>query len=103
MIKGERLWPLMAVLERRVIQAGAVPDVYLIPPNNDRGRVWSAAMGRAGGAEQLARIPDWHGERYRSMTKYVEVLGVRPGPVPRLPAEQVRGRRPAGAVRISAV
>jgi len=76
MIKGERIcWPLMAVLERRVIEAGAVPDVYLIPPNNDRGRVWSAAMGRAGGAEQLARIPDWHGERYRNMTKYVEVLG----------------------------
>ena len=44
MIKGERIcWPLMAVLERRVIEAGAVPDVYLIPPNNDRGRVWSAA------------------------------------------------------------
>ncbi|HOC43671.1 MAG TPA: aminopeptidase [Thermoanaerobaculales bacterium] len=76
MIKGERIcWPLMAVLERRVIQAGAVADVCLVPPNNDRGRVWSAVMGREGSAEQLARIPDWHGDRYRSMTKYVEVLG----------------------------
>ena len=45
MIKGERIcWPLMAELERRVIAAGAVPDVYLIPPNNDRGRVWSAGQ-----------------------------------------------------------
>jgi len=76
MIKGERVcWPLMAVLERRVIEAGGVPDVYLIPPNNDRGRVWSAAMGRAASGEQLVRIPGWHGERYQSMTKYVEVLG----------------------------
>ena len=49
MIKGERIcWPLMAVLERRVIQAGAVPDVLLGPPNNERGRVWSATMGRWG-------------------------------------------------------
>ena len=53
MIKGERIcWPLMAVLERRVIEAGGVPDVYLIPPNNERGRVWSAAMGEAASAPQ---------------------------------------------------
>ncbi|HSN56293.1 MAG TPA: aminopeptidase [Candidatus Sulfomarinibacteraceae bacterium] len=76
MIKGERAcWPLMAVLERRVIEAGGVPDVYLVPPNNDRGRVWSAAMGRAATAEQLALVPDWHRQRYESMTKYIEVLG----------------------------
>jgi aminopeptidase len=76
MIKGERIcWPLMAVLERRVIEAGAVPDVYLIPPNNDRGRVWSAAIGRWASAEQMAAIPEWHRARYEGMTKYVEVLG----------------------------
>ena len=45
MIKGERIcWPLMSVLERRVIEAGATPDGYLIPPNNDRGRVWSTML-----------------------------------------------------------
>lgn len=107
MIKGERIcWPLMAVLERRVIEAGAVPDVYLIPPNNDRGRVWSAGMGRAAAPEQLARIPDWHRERYQSMTKYVEVLG---GEDPRqytgLAASQVQGLaaadRPFSELRIS--
>jgi aminopeptidase len=76
MVKGERIcWPLMEILERRVIAAGAVPDVYLVPPNNDRGRVWSAAMGRSGSEAQLGRIPDWHRSRYESMTKYVEVLG----------------------------
>ncbi len=76
MIKGERIcWPLMEVLERRVIEAGAVPDVVLIPPNNDRGRVWSSAMARFGVREQLERVPQWHRARYESMTKYVEVLG----------------------------
>jgi aminopeptidase len=76
MIKGERVcWPLMKVLERRVVEAGGVPDVYVIPPNNDRGRVWSATMGQSGTIQQMERIPDWHRARYESMTKYVEVLG----------------------------
>ncbi len=76
MIKGERIcWPLLAVLERRVVEAGAIPDVYVVPPNNERGRVWSAIMGRFGSRDQLDRVPKWHGQRYESMTKYVEVLG----------------------------
>ncbi len=76
MIKGEPVcWPLMAVLERKVIESGAIPDVYLVAPNNDRGKVWSAAMGRSASAEQLAQVPGWHRERYESMTKYIEVLG----------------------------
>ncbi len=76
MIKGEPVcWPLMAVLERKVIDSGAVPDVNLVAPNNDRGKVWSAAMGRGASAEQLEQLPPWHGERYESMTKYIEVLG----------------------------
>ncbi len=76
MIKGEAAcWPLMAVLERRVIEAGGIPDVSLVPINNDRGRVWSAAMARLASDEQLDRIPDWHRQRYENMTKYVEILG----------------------------
>jgi aminopeptidase len=76
MIKGERIaWPLMERIEREVIAAGGLPDVCLVPPNNERGKVWSAAMGRIGTEEQLARVPDWHRERYASMTKYIEVLG----------------------------
>lgn len=76
MIKGERIaWPLMERLEREVLRAGGVPDVCLVPPNNERGKVWSAAAGRLAGEDQLAAVPAWHRERYASMTKYVEVLG----------------------------
>jgi len=76
MIKGEAVcWPLIAVLEQKVIEAGGVPDVYLVPPDNERGRVWSAGMARSASEEQLAKIPAWHRDRYDSMTKYVEVLG----------------------------
>ena len=76
MIKGEAVcWPLMAVLERKVIEAGGMPDVYVVPPNNERGRVWSAEMARAASEEQLAAVPEWHEQRYQSMTKYIEVLG----------------------------
>lgn len=107
MIKGERIcWPLMEVLERRVIEAGAVPDVLLVPPNNDRGRVWSAAMGRHGSERQLAAAPDWHRDRYESMTKYVEVLGAEdPGQYMGLDPEQVKGLaeadRPFANTRLS--
>lgn len=76
MIKGERIaWPLVERIEREVIAAGGIPDVCLVAPNNERGKVWSAAMGRGGSEEQLARVPDWHRDRYASMTKYIEVLG----------------------------
>jgi aminopeptidase len=76
MIKGERIgWPLMAVLERKVIAGGGIPDVCLVPPNNDRGRIWSAAIGLHGTPEQIAAIPGWHKARYESFDKYVEVLG----------------------------
>ena len=76
MIKGEAVcWPLMAVLERKVIEEGGVPDVYVVPPNNERGRVWSAEMARTANEKQLSAVPEWHEQRYQSMTKYVEVLG----------------------------
>jgi len=76
MIKGERIgWPLMEVLERRVIEAGGLPDVLLVPPNNERGRAWSSAMGRCGTPEQVGAAPAWHRARYEAMDKYVEVLG----------------------------
>jgi hypothetical protein len=48
MIKGEAVcWPLMVILERRVIEAGGVPDVYVVPPNNERGRKWRARVARS--------------------------------------------------------
>jgi aminopeptidase len=89
MIKGERIaWPLMERVEEAVIAWGGVPDVLLVPPNNERGRVWSAAMGRHGRATQLESVPAWHRDRYASMTKYVEVLGAEsPASYAGLPSE----------------
>ena len=107
MIKGERIcWPLMAVLERRIVEAGGTPDVYLIPPNNDRGRVWSSTMGRHGTPAQLERVPGWHGQRYEAMTKYIEVLGAEdPAQYTGLEAEQVKALamtdRPFANVRLA--
>jgi aminopeptidase len=107
MIKGEAVcWPLMAVLERRIIESGGVPDVYVVAPNNERGRVWSAAMARFGTEEQLAAVPEWHEQRYRSMTKYIEVLGAEdPEQFMGLPAEQSQSLaaadRPFANIRLS--
>jgi len=90
MIKGEGVcWPLMAVLERKVIERGGVPDLLLVPPNNERGRVWSAGMARWASNAQIEKVPDWHRGRYESMTKYVEVLGAEdPAQFMGLTAEQ---------------
>ena len=107
MIKGERIaWPLMERLEKAVIEAGGVPDVLLVPPNNERGRVWSAAMGRFGSASQLDAVPTWHRDRYASMTKYVEVLGAEdPASYACLSAEAaaslVRADRPYADLRLA--
>jgi len=107
MIKGEAVcWPLMAVLERRVIEAGGIPDVFLVPPNNERGRALSAAMTRYGTEEQLKRIPDWHLDRYKAMNKYVEVLGAEdPAQFMGLTAEQSQALaaadRPYANIRLS--
>ena len=107
MIKGEAVcWPLMAVLERKVIEAGGVPDLYVVAPNNERGRVWSAEMARSGSEQQLAAVPAWHEQRYQSMTKYVEVLGAEdPEQFMGLAAEQSQALaaadRPFANIRLS--
>lgn len=107
MIKGEAVcWPLIAVLERRVIESGGAPDVLLVPPNNERGRVWSAGMARSASEGQFEKIPDWHRERYESMTKYVEILGAEdPAQFMGLTAEQSQALaaadRPFANLRLS--
>jgi aminopeptidase len=107
MIKGEAVcWPLMAVLERKVIEAGGTPDVFLVPPNNERGRTWSAAMARYGTQEQIDRVPEWHLARYNAMNKYVEVLGAEdPEQFMGLTAEQSQALtsadRPYANIRVS--
>ena len=76
MLKGEAItWPLMEVLQTRIIRKGGIPDIFIVPPDNNRGQVWSAAMARFGTEAQISRVPDWQRERYESMTKYIEILG----------------------------
>jgi len=76
MIKGEAItWPLMRTLKRKVIQNGAIPDTFVVEPDNDRGQVWGAEMAKHGSLEQIKRVPEWMETRYKNMTKYVEILG----------------------------
>jgi len=77
MIKGEHIcWPLMSILQDKIIAAGAIVDMNIVAPDNDRGKVWGASMARHGKVEQIEKTPDWHKERYENMTKFIEVLGV---------------------------
>ncbi len=76
MIKGEHItWPLMSVLQDMVFAAGGIADVNIVAPDNDRGKVWGASIARHGTEEQIARVPEWHEQRYNAMTKYIEILG----------------------------
>ena len=106
MLKGEPItWPLLTLLQDKVFAAGAVADLCLVAPDNDRGKVWGAAIARHGTVEQIARVPDWQRARYESMTKYVEVLGAeRPELFADLPEETaqavVRGDEPIKSIRL---
>lgn len=76
MIKGEHIcWPLMSVLQDKIIAAGAIVDMNIVAPDNDRGKVWGASMGKFGTIEQIEKTPNWYKERYENMTKYIEILG----------------------------
>ena len=76
MIKGEHItWPLMSVIQDKIIAAGGIADVNIVAPDNDRGKVWSASMAKYGTKEQIERVPTWHIDRYKAMTKYIEILG----------------------------
>ncbi len=76
MIKGEHItWPLISMLQDKIIKAGALVDINLVAPDNDRGKVWGAAMARHGKPEQIERVPQWMIDRYEAMTKYIEILG----------------------------
>ncbi len=87
MIKGERItWPLMSVLQDKIFAAGAIADINLVAPDNNRGQVWGASIARFGSADQIKRVPRWHQLRYETMTKYIEILGAEiPGLYANLP------------------
>jgi len=76
MIKGEPItWPLLNVLQQGIIRRGGVPDLFLVPPDNNRGQPWGAAMARFGSLKQIQTVPEWQRQRYESMTGYIEILG----------------------------
>jgi aminopeptidase len=76
MVKGEHItWPLMSVLQDKIFAAGAIADICLVPPDNNRGQVWGASITKHGTIEQIQRAPAWHHDRYEAMTKYIEILG----------------------------
>jgi len=107
MVKGENItWPLMSVLQEKIIRAGAVPDIFLVPPDNNRGQVWSATMAREGTLDQIKRVPDWMVSRYENMTKYIEILGAEDPELFANPPEQkaaaiAREDRPLREIRLS--
>lgn len=92
MIKGEQItWPLMSVLQNKIFKAGAIADINLVAPDNDRGKVWGASITRNGTLEQIAKVPNWQKERYEAMTKYIEILGAdNPALYSGLPEEKLK-------------
>ncbi len=76
MIKGESVcWPLISILQDKIFQAGAIADVNIIAPDNNRGGVWSSSAVKFGNRNIMKQIPEWHLERYKNMTKYIEIMG----------------------------
>jgi aminopeptidase len=76
MIKGEHIcWPLMSVLQDKIFAAGGIADMNIVAPDNDRGKIWGASITKFGTLEQIRKVPEWHEQRYKNMTKYIEVLG----------------------------
>ncbi len=77
MVKGEAVcWPLISVLQDKIFAAGGIADINIVAPDNDRGRVWGTSITKFGSKDQINRVPEWHIDRYKSMTKYIEILGV---------------------------
>lgn len=78
MIKGEAAaWPLIAVLQEKILRAGGLADIFLVPPDNERGRVWGATAARLGNLSRMKALPAWQRQRYEAFTKYIEVLGMQ--------------------------
>ena len=107
MIKGEHItWPLMSVLQDKIFAAGAIADINIVAPDNDRGKVWGASITKFGTIEQIQRVPQWQLARYEAMTKYIEILGAEnPALFANLPeetsAELMKADHPFKTIRLS--
>ena len=107
MVKGEHItWQLMSVLQDKIFAAGAIADICMVPPDNNRGQVWGASIVKHGTIEQINRVPDWHRERYEAMTKYIEILGSEApelfANLPEMPAQVLmKADQPFKQIRLS--
>ncbi len=107
MLKGEHItWPLMSILQDKIFAAGAIADINMVAPDNNRGQVWGASIAKHGTVEQIHRVPAWHGQRYNAMTKYIEILGAEnPALFANLPSETstelVKADNPFKSIRLS--
>jgi aminopeptidase len=107
MLKGEHItWPLMSVLQDKIFAAGAIADINLVAPDNNRGQVWGAAITKHSTVDQIEKVPAWHQQRYEAMTKYIEVLGAEdPNLFANLPEETakalVKADNPFKSIRLS--
>jgi len=92
MLKGEPIcWPLLSILQDKIFAAGAIADINLVAPDNDRGKVWGASMAKFGSVPQIQQVPSWLEERYQKMTKYIEILGAEsPELFRNLPGEKLQ-------------
>jgi aminopeptidase len=107
MLKGEHItWPLMSVLQDKIFAAGAIADINLVAPDNNRGQVWGASITKHGTVAQIDNVPQWHQHRYEAMTKYIEILGAEdPNLFANLPEETakalVKADNPFKSIRLS--
>jgi aminopeptidase len=107
MVKGEHIaWPLISILQDKIFAAGAIADINLVAPDNNRGQVWGASICKHGTVEQIRRVPEWNRVRYEAMTKYIEVLGAEnPALFANLPdetsTELVKADNPFKTIRLA--
>lgn len=77
MVKGEAAaWPLISVLQEKILKAGAMADIFLVPPDNERGKAWGATAARLLPAARFKGLPPWQKSRHEAFTKYIEILGM---------------------------
>ena len=87
LIGGElAAWPLISTLQEKILKAGGMADSCLRPPDNERGRVWGAAVARFGRMANLATAPRWQKLRNETANKFIEILGMEQPELSRSPA-----------------
>ncbi len=50
---------LCLLLQDKIFALGAIADINITAPDNDRGKVWGSSMARHGSLEQISRVPEW--------------------------------------------